>query len=80
MLIYLKQEIPKVHSFHILLERLEHHIEIPEEIKDVIELNNYAVQIHYPGDYTPLEKEEYERALQITERVLNWVFKTLRQQ
>ncbi len=80
MLIYLKQEIPKVHSFHILLERLEHHIEIPEEIKDVIELNNYAVQTRYPGDYTPLEKEEYERALQITERVLNWVFKTLRQQ
>ncbi len=74
------QEIPKVHSFHILLERIEQHIEIPEEIKDVIELNDYAVQTRYPGDYTPLEKEEYERALKITKRVLNWVCKTLCQQ
>ena len=57
------------------MERLEEHIEIPEEIKDVIELNNYAVQTRYPGDYPPLEKEEYERALEITERVLNWVVK-----
>ncbi len=77
LLIYLKQEIPKVHSFHILLERVECHIEIPEEIKDVLELNNYAVQTRYPGDYTPLEKEEYEMALQITERVLNWVSKKM---
>ncbi len=73
LLIYLKQEIPKVHSFHILLERLEQYIEIPEEIKDVIELNNYAVQTRYPGDYLSLEKEEYERAIEITGRVLNWV-------
>lgn len=75
LLIFLKQEIPKVHSFHILLEKLEQHIEIPEEIKDVIELNNYAVQTRYPGDYLSLEKEEYERALEITGRVLNWVVK-----
>ena len=75
LLIYLKQEIPKVHSFHILLEKLEQHIEIPEEIKDVIELNNYAVQTRYPGDYLSLEKEEYKRALEITGRVLNWVVK-----
>jgi HEPN domain-containing protein len=77
LLIYLKQEIPKVHSFHVLLEKLEQHIEIPEEIKDVIELNNYAVQTRYPGDYLSLEKEEYERALEITKRVLNWVNRTV---
>ena len=75
LLIYLKQEIPKVHSFHILLEKLEQHIEIPEEIKDVIELNNYAVQTRYPGDYLSLDKEEYERSLEITERVFEWVVK-----
>ncbi|MCK5672246.1 MAG: HEPN domain-containing protein [Spirochaetales bacterium] len=77
LLIYLKQEIPKVHSFHILLEKLEQHIEIPEEIKDVIERNNYAVQTRYPGDYLSLDKEEYERALEITERVFNWVSRSV---
>jgi hypothetical protein len=34
---------------------------------------DYAVQIRFPGDYYPVSKEEYERALELAERVLRWV-------
>ena len=77
LLLYLNEEIPKFHSFHILLAKLEKHIEIPDDIKDVTELTDYAVQTRYPGDYTPLSKQEYQRAVEVAEIVLRWVEKTL---
>lgn len=73
MLIFLSEEYPRVHSFGMLLECLEKHIKIPERIKDVIELSDYAVQTRYPGDYYPLSEDEYERAINIAKQTLTWV-------
>jgi hypothetical protein len=36
-------------------------------------LNNYAVQTRYPGDYVPVNKEEYLEIKEVTENVLEWV-------
>jgi len=73
LLIYLSGDYPKVHAFTLLLERLEQYVAVPEPIREVIELSDYAVQIRYPGDYYPVSEEEYERALELAERVLRWV-------
>jgi HEPN domain-containing protein len=73
LLIYLSGDYPRVHAFTLLLERLEQHVAVPEFIREVVELSDYAVQIRYPGDYYPVSDEEYERALELAERVLRWV-------
>jgi HEPN domain-containing protein len=73
LLIYLSGDYPMVHAFTLILERLEQHVAVPESIREVVELSDYAVQIRYPGDYYPVSKEEYERALELAERVLRWV-------
>lgn len=73
LLIYLSGDYPKVHAFTLLLERLEEHVSVPEPIQDVVELTDYAVQIRHPGDYYPVTEEEYERAVELAEKVLGWV-------
>jgi HEPN domain-containing protein len=73
LLIYLSGDYPMVHAFTLILERLEQHVAVPESIREVVELSDYAVQIRYPGDYYPVSEEEYERALELAERVLRWV-------
>ena len=73
LLIYLTDDYPRTHSFNVLLARLEPHLHIPEEIREVVELSDYAVQTRYPGDYYPVSEEEYRRAVELAERVLRWV-------
>lgn len=77
LLIHKNIDPPKTHSFGILLQKIEEIMEIPSMIKDVIMLNNFAVQIRYPGDYVPVDKEEYLVIRGITEYVLNWVKKMI---
>ncbi len=73
LLIYFENKFPKVHSFHVLLERLQKYVGIPSRIEDVLELSDYAVQVRYPGDYHPVTKEEYMRSISIAGKVLRWV-------
>ena len=47
-------------------------IEYPQEIKRAIELGDYAVQTRYPGEYAPVEKEEYEEAVRIARNAVEW--------
>jgi HEPN domain-containing protein len=74
LLISLSGEYPRVHAFALLLERLEQYVTVPESIREVVELSDYAVQMRYPGDYYPVSEEEYERALQLAERTLRWAW------
>ena len=72
LLIYLSDDYPRTHSFNLLLARLEPLLPIPEEIREVVELSDYAVQMRYPGDYYPVSEEEYRRAIALAERVWRW--------
>lgn len=72
LLIYLSGDYPRVHAFALILQQLEQHVAVPEPIREVVELTDYAVQMRYPGDYTPVSEEEYERALELAERALRW--------
>ena len=70
--IYFALEFPNTHNFNVLLLKLKGTIDVPAEIQRVIELNDYAVQTRYPGDYFPVTKEEYYDAIEIAESVYNW--------
>ena len=69
---------PKVHSFSVLLERLQKYTVVPPCVEDVLELSDYAIQTRYPGDYYPVTEEEYRRAIGISQAVFKWVQKVIR--
>lgn len=73
LLIALSGDYPKVHALGLLLERLERLVPVPESIKEIVELSDYAVQSRYPGDYAPVSEEEYERAVELAIRAFEWV-------
>ena len=56
--IYVREKYEKVHAFGVLLDDLEKHVEIPNYVKEVLELSDYAVQTRYPGDYYPVGEDE----------------------
>jgi len=35
--------------------------------------NDYAVQTRYPGDYTPIDEEEYKNTIIIAEKCVQWI-------
>ncbi len=73
LLIYLGDTYPRTHAFTLLIACLEFHQEVPDEIREVIELSDYAVQMRYPGDYYPVSDDEYARAVELAGRMLDWV-------
>ncbi|MBI5030755.1 MAG: HEPN domain-containing protein [Chloroflexi bacterium] len=73
LLIHLDGNFPKVHSIALLLERLEKHAPVPDPIKEAVDLTDYAVQFRYRGHYAPVTEEEYERAILLASKVLDWV-------
>lgn len=74
MLVKLNQSFPKTHSIGILLKLIEEAgVEIPENINQAKLLTAYVVDTRYPGDYEPVNKEEYKEALKIAEDVFKWL-------
>jgi HEPN domain-containing protein len=72
-LVFHQLDPPITHSFVVLLQRIRQASEYPRELERVIELEDYAVQTRYPGEYTSVEEEEYNRAAEIAKYVLDWV-------
>jgi HEPN domain-containing protein len=72
VMIFLSIRPPYTHNLNTLLLQLNERIKIPEDISDVIDLNDYAVQTPYPGDFSPIEMQEYQNAIKIAESTVNW--------
>lgn len=64
---------PRTHSFKILINEVSRIVECDDKIKRAVELEDYAVQTRYPGDYTPVDKNEYLEALDIAEKAIEWI-------
>jgi HEPN domain-containing protein len=79
LLIFFGVEPEKTHNFFILLQELEKHTEINDDVKKVIVLHNYAVQTRYPGDYIAIEEEEYKQSIRIAEKCLQWIEEVINQ-
>jgi HEPN domain-containing protein len=73
LLIYHGAEPERTHNLYRLLEELERFAQIDDEIRSVLKLYDFAVQMRYPGEYLKVEKEEYEKSVAIAENCLRWV-------
>lgn len=62
---------PKTHNIEYLIELLEKNdIIINNNIETAKILTNYAIETRYPGEYEPVDKYEYLKALKIAENVV----------
>ena len=70
---------PWTHSIAELLTILENKGEnIPEEVREAERLTVYATDTKYPGDWEPIEEEEYLEALEHAKSVFEWVSEELK--
>lgn len=71
-------DFPYTHDLADLLTLVEQAgQQVPEDLKRVVILTDYAVESRYPGLAEPVTKEEYEEALSLAESILDWVKKVL---
>jgi len=77
LLIFYNVEPEKTHNLVTLIKELSKYTEVPEEINETAILNDYAVQTRYPGEYTPINEDEYYNAIMITEKCVSWVDKKI---
>ena len=69
---------PKTHDIAYLIELLEKGgVEVPENLQNAKILTGYAVETRYPGDYEPVDEEDFRKAIEIAKEVLNWVKKEM---
>jgi len=67
---------PKTHDIAYLIELLEEkNVTVPEAVQNAKILTGYAVETRYPGDYEPVDEDDYFKAIEIAEKVLRWVKK-----
>ena len=79
LLIFCNVEPEKTHNLVTLIKELSKYTDVPEEINEIAILNDYAVQTRYPGDYTPINEDEYNNAIIITEKCIKWVEKKIKE-
>ena len=72
-------EFPRTHNLRTLLDIVPSDLAIPDEIEEGVILTDYAVASRYPGDFEPIEGEEYEDALYLAEIFLQWAEKVIRE-
>jgi len=72
-LLFYNIEPKKTHNLVLLIKDLSKHIDISKEVNETVILNNYAVETRYPGNYTPIGKEEYDAAIKIAEDCIIWI-------
>jgi len=68
----------KTHFFGKLFEELSKRLELPSWSEDVFELNDYAVSTRCPDDFKEISIDEYKRAVDLAERVYNWVVEIMK--
>lgn len=65
---------PYVHDLARLITLLEEEgISVPDEVREAARLTRYAITTRYPGLDEPVSEGDYERAVRIANRVVEWV-------
>jgi len=72
LLISINREFPPTHSIARLLELIEDTgINIPDEVKNAVELTDYAVKARYLVRWNPLPKKNTKERLRLLKQCLN---------
>ena len=80
LLIFDNIEFPRTHNLRILLDLLKNKHIISDIVDESAALTAYAVSSRYPGETEPVEEEEYKRAVEIAESVLDWAGSVINKQ
>jgi HEPN domain-containing protein len=72
ILVYYSVSVPRTHNIGTLIDLLEEYIDVPESIGDVAILTEYAVSSRYPTFSEPVDRNDYELALQLADRCFLW--------
>ena len=78
LLLFYDIEPVKTHNLVTLLQELMQRCSIPDKLREVVLLTDYAVQTRYPGDYSPVEKTEYLAAVKIADYCVRWIDKKIK--
>jgi HEPN domain-containing protein len=79
LLIRHRVQFPYVHDLAALLTRLEKATgDLPERIRQVERLTQFAVEARYPGTAPPVREKEYREAIELAREVLRWAEKQLK--
>lgn len=71
-------DFPYVHDLAQLTTLLQEEGQaVPDDVKEAGRLTRYAVLTRYPGLNDPVTREDYERAVTIADRVVEWVSEQL---
>ena len=73
LLLFYKVEPPRTHNINQLLEEIAKHTEINDEIRNSGRLKVYIHETRYPDGYNEVPLDEYQNAITITRRCLDWV-------
>ena len=69
---------PKTHDIAYLIELLEQKgVKIPEFVLESKTMTEFAVETRYPGEYDPVTEDDYIEALEIANKVIQWVEESL---
>ena len=62
------------HDIGELIENLkQHEVSVPASVEEVISLSIYASEARYPSLDEPVSEEEYNEAIALAEKAVNWV-------
>lgn len=71
---HLWDHLSKNHDIAYLIELLEEkNVTVPEDVQNARIPTGYAVETRYPGDYEPVDEEDYIKAVETADKVLKWV-------
>lgn len=83
LLVFFGLTPPRTHSIGYLLKilrdaaKLRGRLQIPAEVRQAAVLSDYAVTTRYPGDWEPVDEDEYREAVDLAEEVYRWVLSTI---
>jgi HEPN domain-containing protein len=77
VLIAYRIPIIKSHNIGALIKLLPEGIQYSPELKEAISLTDYAVLSRYPGDLEPVTEKEYQDAIQLAEKVMQWAKRSI---
>ena len=73
-LFYLQQGLPPVRGLEVMLTHMSlRGIAVPEWMRDLVKLDRYASVPKWPWFQRPVSKTDYWEALDLAERILEWV-------
>ncbi len=76
ILLFCKIDFPLTHDIEELIELLTNSgISVPEEILETDILTPYAVETRYPGYWGEITENDVDEALNLAEKVIEWVKK-----